>query len=515
MVSDIKINWEDDDGSFEAEFKASKNTSGSGDEDFSNMLSSEVVRSTRGFAVGDKVTGIICSLNGVAKDIAIELGGKLSAVIAREELCDSEGKLIYSEGDSITSFIVSKSGGEIILSNSMKQSAARENAIESAFVSKVPVRGKVEKVNKGGFDIKLMGKTAFCPISKIDLKFVDDGKKESYLGKEFDFIIEKLAGRDIVVSRRALLEVQQSAALEQLVEAMKKEVILDGVVEEIRDFGAIVSVNGVSGMVHISEVSHSRLEKVEEGVQVGQNIRVKVLSIEERNGKQRIALSIKQAGNDPWDTITERVSVDQSFVAKVKRLEVFGAFVEIEPGIEGLIHISEMSWFKRINHPKELLKVGDVVNVRVLAVDSNSRRISLTMKSIEDDPWIVAKRDLQEGLSLQVPIQSLKPFGVIVELRPGVTGVVPLKALKAAFGDSFRKKSAPGIMLDVVIAKIDFSERNIYLTLPNISDDDNGIDAYEDYLRKKREKKLEESKSSDALGSFGELLKQSLTKSKY
>jgi small subunit ribosomal protein S1 len=509
-MTKIDINWDEDDGSFEATFKES-GRHGASDDEFLQMLSETKDQQVADFRVGDKVTGTISAISDHSDDVTIEIGTKTSAVMSKQELLEPDQDKVYKPGDSVEAFVVSKSGGEIVLGRSMSHRVAKDQALDSAYSAGLPVRGKVLKANKGGFDVQVLGKSAFCPVSQMDTKFVKEDEKDRYLGKEFDFLIEQMSGRNIVVSRAALLRKAQSEQLAVIKGRLGENPVFDGVVTELRDFGAMVDFSGINGMVHISEVSHSRVSHVSEVLQIGQTVKVKVLSIDEQKGLPRVGLSIKQAGENPWDAAADKLAVGQNYSGRVVRLETVGAFVEISPGLEGLIHISEMSWGKRINHPKEILKVGDVVNIRVLAVDLNSRRISLSLKSLDDDPWQKVERDLKPGTICKGKVSSLKGFGAIIDLEQGVTGMLPTGVLKAAYGEAYRRHASPPKDIEVVIAKIDPDERKILLTLPNLAADD-GIDTdFKEYVESEKIRQASPAVKEKSTGSFGELLSRSLS----
>jgi small subunit ribosomal protein S1 len=513
MTNKIDITWDVDDGSFDAAFKESGQRIG-GDNEFLQMLSEEKGQQITEFRVGDKVVGTISAISEFSDDVTVEVGSKTSAVMSKQELMEPDPTNSYKAGDQIEAFILSKAGGEIVLGRSMSHKVAKDQALDAAYAGELPVKGKVVKVNKGGFEVQVLGKLAFCPVSQMDTKFIKEDEKERYLGGEFDFIIEQMNGKNIVVSRSALLRQTQSEQLDIIKSQLAENSVFDGVVTELRDFGAMVEFKGIVGMVHISEVSHSRVANVSEVLQVGQKVKVKVLTIDEQKGMPRVGLSIKQAGEDPWDAAAEKLSVGQNYSGRVVRLETFGAFVEIFPGLEGLIHVSEMSWVKRINHPKDVLKQGDIVNVRVLSVDLTSHRISLSLKSLDDDPWQKVERELKPGTICKGKVSSLKGFGALIELEQGVLAMLPTGVLKAAFGEAYRKHATPLKELEVVISQIDQAERKILLSLPNLAADDAGATDFKEYVESERVRKAVAAPTEKSLGSFGELLTRSLTAKK-
>jgi len=364
------VQWEDEDSDFE---EKKKNT-----EEFAAMISDEAPVSDS-YARGELVNGIICSAG--PGDLLVDLGGKVSAVLAREGLDPNQ---TWEMGQAVSAYVVGYADGSILLSKTMSAKMKGGEALEVAHANKLAVKGKILKANKGGFEVGLQGKVAFCPISQIDTKFVSNS--EEYVGKEFEFLITQYSQRNIVVSRQALLRQKERELIPELKNRLASDPFISGTVIDLKDFGAIIDIGGAQGMIHISEVSYGRLNHPGEMLTVGDNIRVKILKIED-DEKPRISLSLKQASTDPWTNVLERLQLQKSYTGKVTRLAEFGAFVELEPGLEGLIHISEMSWTTRIHHPKDLLKVGDQIEVRVTAIDPLKQRISLSLKDIEADPW--------------------------------------------------------------------------------------------------------------------------------
>jgi small subunit ribosomal protein S1 len=295
--------------------------------------------------------------------------------------------------------------------------------------------------------------------------------------------------------------------------------VLDGVVKELRDFGAFVDLGGVEGMVHVSEVAYQRVAKPGDVLKVGDKVRVKVLKVETERGRPKIALSIKQAQVDPWDEIERHVTVSQTYTGKVANVMPFGAFVEIGPGIEGLVHVSEMSWIKRIQHPNELVKPGDQITVVVKDIDRKARRIALSMKALEADPWTAAKERLKVGAVVKAPVERLKSFGATVLLGDGITGMVPMGVIKKKFGEAYRGSTTPGKELEVKIVQVDSGARKVRLSLVGVDEDDADRNDYLDYLKAEQEKSqgaaaAAEGAAAGRTGSFGALLSAKLTEKK-
>lgn len=504
----FEVQWaESDDKEFEEQFE--QEVSEEENKEFQKMLEGESVQSMElePLAVGSKVQATISYMGEKSEDILLDLGRKTSAVIAKQELLDENGLMKFSRGDKVEGYIASIKDGEVIVSKSLSASIARSNALEDAYVGKIPVKGKVIKAQKGGFEVTVLGKTGFCPISQIDVMYVD--KPEDYVGREFDFRILKLAKRDLLVSRAVVLEAQAEETLKQLKDGLDQDLVLEGEVRELKDFGAMVDLGGLMGMVHISEMSFGRPQHPSDLLELGQKIKVKLLSIDENGKHTRVALSMKSLQQDPWESIEQDFEVGASYTGRVTRLKEFGAFIELKPGIEGLIHLSEMSWLKRVYHPKELLKLGDKVSVRLLDINAADRKMSLSIKSIEEDPWHDFETKFPIGANRSAPVEHLKSFGAIVKLGEGVTGLVPQLALRKMFGHSFKKKSSPPNVLEVKILKVEKEARKILLGLQGQDDSNAEEDAFKEYVHSQAQPKAGAEKKS---GSFGDLLAASFNK---
>lgn len=509
MSGKYDVQWEDEDTGFEELESAAADKKQS---EFEELFDESSVERNF-FRIGDSVTATVSSINSTSGDVLLDLGGKDTGVIGGDELKHEDGTSKVKIGDEVKAFIVSKSNGEIVLSQSMNHKVAKDHAIDTAIESKLPVKGKVTGHNKGGFQVQVLGKKAFCPISQISNQFVEEGTEKAFVGKEFDFLVTQKKGRELVVSRKALLQQQGAEVIEKLQEQIDEKPVLDGTVTSVRDFGAMVDIGGVDGMVHISEISWSRVAHPSEAVSVGDRKKVKLLSIDTSGKLPRISLSFKQAEQDPWTAAGEKYKENESYVGTVTRLMAFGAFVELEPGIEGLVHISELAWGKRINHPKEVVSEGDKLTVRILSVDTVSNKISLSNKQIDEDPWFEIEKKLPLGSHREATVESLKGFGAIAEVAPGITGLLPISTMKKAFGENYRKKASPPQTIEVKIANIDKDNRKVLLTLPNIETEDEDQGDFREYLKVQKAKAEKAKKSIDSsVGSFGQLLQQAQNK---
>jgi small subunit ribosomal protein S1 len=315
------------------------------------------------------------------KDAFLDWGGPSDGTIASAELKDKEGKLRVNEGESFT--VIVREIGDIVVFTVGRGKGGdmlRMRELESAHEARIPVPGKIRSMNKGGFEVDLGGVRAFCPFSQIDTIYCDN--PETHLGSEYPFEIVTFerGGRNIVVSRRGLLEVDQKAKGAVTREKLEVGAVLEGKVRRIQPYGAFIDIGGLDGLVHVSEISRAHIRSPKDVLKVGQKVDVKVVGLDALGTKkERVSLSIKALAPDPWDGAADRWKVGTTVQGRVVRLTDFGAFVELAPGIDGLVHISQIS-SERIGHPNEVLKPNQEVEVRVIELDSESHRISLTMR---------------------------------------------------------------------------------------------------------------------------------------
>ncbi len=352
------------------------------DEDFAAMFeaSERDKPKARRPKVGDLVKGKIIT---VGKDaVFVDLGGKAEGQLERGQVSDSEGKLLVKVGDVIEARVVSDAGGVLSLRTKLGRGPEAKAELAQAHELGIPVEGLVTEVIKGGVSVDVAGVRGFCPASQIDNRFVED--LAGFVGQKLTFKITRYEPRNLVLSRRALLE---EASEKLAVETRKKLVpgaVLRGKVVGFKPFGAFVDLGGIEGMLHVSELGFTRVDKPEDVLRMGQELDVAVLKIEPGEKGERISLSLKALANDPWVDATARLSEGARVTGTVTRLQPFGAFVEIAPGVEGLVHISELGAGRRINHPKEIVSVGQQVEASVLSIDHDKRRLSLSMGASKD-----------------------------------------------------------------------------------------------------------------------------------
>jgi small subunit ribosomal protein S1 len=332
--------------------------------------------------LGATVSGKVIEISPDA--VFVDLGGKAEGVIDRLELADEEGRLTIAVGDTLEAQVAGNDpeSGAVRLRKRFGRGAEVAEAVREAFALGVPIEGRVSAVVKGGLEVEVGSLRGFCPASQADLRYVEN--LGEMVGRRLSFRITKLEegrGRpNLVLSRRSLLEQEARARAAEARERLKPGAVVTGKVSSLTAYGAFVELGGVEGMLHVSEISHSRLAHPQEMLAVGQEIEVQVLRIEAgKDGRDRIALSRKALEASPWQEVEARFPVGTEVAGRVKRLETFGAFVEIAPGLEGLIHVSELGRDRRISHPREAVSLGQDLAVRVLSVEAAKRRISLAL----------------------------------------------------------------------------------------------------------------------------------------
>jgi small subunit ribosomal protein S1 len=427
--------------------------------------------------VGDKIRGRVISVG--REMIFVETGTKVDGVVEKADLVDPEGNLAVKEGDWVELYVVSSGPGEVRLSRALAGQGGID-LFKDAARNGVPVEGKVKEPCKGGFQVEVMQRRAFCPASQIDLRFSD--RPEDHVGKTYMFLVTRVeeGGKNIVVSRRELLKREMEKAKAEFMDKLQVGTELEGFVRTLMPYGAFVELfPGLEGMVHLSEMSWSRTEKPEEVLSVGEGVRVKVTGLQKdkETGAPRIALSIKQLSEDPWETVAERFKEGDRVSGTVTRCAKFGAFVEIAPGIEGLVHVSEMSYKKRILKPEEVVNPGDKVQVMVQEVDALKRRISLSLKEVEGDPWAEVIHRYPVGQTIQGTIEKRERFGIFVRIEDGVTGLIPASRLKEAADAASIERLKPGDPIRLTVESVQPQERKITLG-PAVSGDEGDWKAF-------------------------------------
>jgi len=466
------------------------------EESFAELFESYTKGMNEDIQVGDKVQGKILSIG--IDTIFVDTGSKIDGAVEKSELLNDDGTLPYKEGDALELYVVALNENEMVLSKAISGIGGM-NLLNDSYEKNIPIEGTVLETCKGGFRVEVMQRKVFCPISQIDTIFVE--KPEDYIGEKLLFFITLLEenGRNIVVSRRKYLEVEQEKAAEKFYAEAKTGMVFDGRVSRLMPYGVFVElVDGVEGMIHISELSWSRVEKPEEVVNVGDAIRARIIRFEkdEKSGKMKMALSAKQVLEDPWDSMDQHFKEGDKLKGRVTRCMNFGAFVEIAPGIEGLVHISEMSYVKRVLKTEEIVSPGDTINVLIKEIDVEKKRVSLSIKDAEGDPWIGLQEKYKVGQAVGGTIEKKERFGYFIVLEPGITGLLPKSKIGQSYKPAIIEKLREGDSITVVISAIDPDQRKITLD-PGDSIDN---DSWKEYA----------SGDSKPMSSLGEKLKLAL-----
>ena len=333
--------------------------------------------------VGDRVRGTVVSISG--DTVFVDLGGKTEGTLEAAGLRDAEGELKVKVGDPVEALVTGRdeTTGNLLLGSQHGRHLHGAAELERALENQLPVEGVVTGVTKGGVEVQIAGQRAFCPASQVDLRFIED--LATLVGQRLSFRITKYEGgrhTNLVVSRRALLEEEQQAKAAEVRARLEVGAVLTGTVSSLQDYGAFIDLGGVEGMVHISELAFGRVKHPSEVLRVGQPVEVAVLRIERTDNPKRpekIALSIRALAPDPWRDAADRYPAGSRVQGTVTRIQPFGAFVEIEPGLEGLIHVSELGAGRRVTHPQEVLSPGETVEASVVSVDPEKRRIGLSL----------------------------------------------------------------------------------------------------------------------------------------
>ena len=381
------------------------------EESFAKMLDDYSPGSNTEIRIGDKIRGEIVSIG--RDSVFVDTGTKIDGVVDKAELLDKDGEMTLQEGDELELYVVALSEEEIKLSKAVSGIGGL-HMLKEAFEKAVPVEGKILETCKGGLRVEVLQRKAFCPISQVDLSFVEEPAE--YVGKSFDFLITTFEekGKNIVISRRALLAREQEKARKAFYDNLNVGTIMNGTITRIMPYGAFVKLSdGVEGMVHVSELSWSKTATPETMLKAADTVRVKVISIEpdKKPGLLKIGLSMKQLIEDPWNSAGENFHEGDKISGTVTRCANFGVFVEIAAGIEGLVHISEMSYKKRVLKPEDEVTVGETVSVLIKEVDLEKRRISLSIRDAEGDPWIDVSEKYTAGQAIEGILEKKESFG--------------------------------------------------------------------------------------------------------
>ncbi|RRQ24797.1 30S ribosomal protein S1 [Guyparkeria sp. SCN-R1] len=404
--------------------------------------------------------------------VTVDAGLKSEGIIPTDQFRDENGELNISVGEEVEVALdaVEDGFGETRLSREKALRARAWKKLEKAFDDDEIVTGRISGKVKGGFTVELGDVRAFLPGSLVDVRPIRD---TTYLeGKDIEFKIIKLDQRrnNVVVSRRAVVEEEYSAEREALLEQLQEGMVLRGIVKNLTDYGAFLDLGGIDGLLHITDMAWKRVKHPSEMVNIGDEIDVKVLKFDrERN---RVSLGLKQLGEDPWSDISRRYPTSTRLFGKVTNITDYGCFVEIEDGVEGLVHVSEMDWTNKNVNPGKLVNVGDEVEVMILDIDEDRRRISLGMKQCQPNPWDAFAASHTKGDKVSGQIKSITDFGIFIGLDGGIDGLVHLSDLSwSEPGEDAVRQFKKGEELEAVVIAIDPERERISLGLKQLEDD--------------------------------------------
>src|SRR5688500_14101925 len=418
---------------------------------------------------GQTIEGTIVA---IGPEVAfVDVGGKGEATIEVEELKDADGDIEVTVGDRVQAVVVSTSGG-ITLSRKLARGAATRAQLEDAYRSGLPVEGRVEQEVKGGYEIRLAGQRAFCPFSQIDI--VRGTDPSTHLGKVYTFRISEYneGGRNIILSRRALQEVEQRAKAGDIKQSIVPGAVLTGRVASVREFGAFIELGGgVQGLLHVSEMGWSRVNDPSQMFKPGEEITVKVLQVDD--AKDKISLGLKQLTEDPWSRVPSTYAVGQVVQGRVTRQTEFGAFVELEPGVEGLAHVSTFPPTGRSHGWKASVMPGTSGAFEILSIDLDKKRIGVALVpegSSRAAGAANASNEIVPGARVKGKVERHEKFGVFVFLAPGRTGLIPLAETGVPREGDVAKAFPVGSAVDVVVLDIDETGRRNRLSVKAIAD---------------------------------------------
>ncbi len=425
-------------------------------EDFATLLEREGVR--RSLEVGQVVKGRILQID--AETVFVDVGGKGEAVIDRAELADEHGNVTAAVGDDIEATVV-RTGDEIRLSHRLLQGIQAREGLAVAAETGLPVEGKVTAVIKGGYEVTVAGLRAFCPFSQMDQRRVDT--PEALVGRVLEFRISRYGeeGRNIVLTRRALLAEQAAKAAEETRKKIIPGVVLPGTVASLAAFGAFVDLGGVQGLIPLSEISHSRVGRLADRLHVGDAVTVKVLKVDDAKGK--VSLSLKALEGDPWAAMPGRLRERQIVHGRAARMTDFGVFVELLPGVDGLLHLTEIPR-SRHGEMRQAAETGAALVVLVTSIDLDRRRIGLALAPEGATPGEQMESGISVGAVVTGTVDRVEPFGVFLRVGPGQVGLIPNSEMGTPRNADHRKDFPPGTEVKVAVLSIEEGGRRIRLS---------------------------------------------------
>ena len=443
------------------------NDAESGGGDFSALLDNYEKETAASKQEGEIVRGTVVGISD--QYVLVDIGYKSEGVVAREEFVDRQGNITVKRGDEVDVLIKSLENqeGYAILSRAAAMQQQSWDRLRRAHQVHETITGRVVERIKGGLKIDLEGVAAFLPGSQIDVRPVRN--LETFMNQDIEVRVIKINRKrgNVVVSRKAVLEESTNKKKSETLGNIEEGVVLEGAVKNITDYGAFIDLGGIDGLLHIIDMSWGRIQSPADIIKIGDQIQVKVLKFD--RDKERISLGYKQLMPDPWQSVAERFPKGSHVSGKVVSLTDYGAFIEIEPGVEGLVHVTEMTWSKRLKHPSKLLSIGQEVEAVVLDVDSHNRRISLGLKQVTEDPWETLPARYHIGSRVTGKVRSLTDFGAFVEIEDGIDGLVHVSDIswtkRIKHPSDVLKK---GQQVDAVITNIDVDGRRLSLSIKDL-----------------------------------------------
>jgi small subunit ribosomal protein S1 len=435
--------------------------------DFSAMLENYEKESAASKQEGEIIRGVVVGISD--QNVLIDIGYKSEGVVPREEFLDRQGNLTVKRGDEVDVLLKSleNQDGYAVLSRADAVRVQAWDKLRIANQSQQTITGRVIKRIKGGLEVDIDGVEAFLPGSQVDVRPVRN--LEIFINQEIEVRVIKINRKrgNVVVSRKALLEEEFNRKKSETLGNIEEGFVLEGTVKSITDYGAFIDLGGIDGLLHIIDMSWGRIQSPNEIFKVGDQIQVKVLKFD--RDKERISLGYKQLMPDPWQSVAERFPQGAKVHGKVVSLTDYGAFIEIEPGVEGLVHVSEMTWSKRLKHPSKLLSLGQDVEAIVLDVESNNRRVSLGIKQATPDPWDTLLARYSVGSRISGKVRSLTEFGAFIEIEDGIDGLVHVSDIswtkRIKHPSDVLKK---GQQVEAVITNIELDNRRLSLSIKDL-----------------------------------------------
>ena len=401
-------------------------------------------------------------------EVVIDIGAKAEGTISASEFVDVGELQIGSQIEVYVEKLEDRDGNPILSYDKAEQKKNWENILSKCAEGTV-VSGRVRSKVKGGLIVNI-GVDSFLPASQIDIQ--PPKNLDQYVGQTYDFKVLKInqERRNIVVSRRELIEEQRVHKRRQLLESVKPGDTREGVVKNITDYGAFIDLDGLDGLLHITDMSWGRISHPSEMLKIGEEVKVMIIDVD--RDRERVSLGLKQTTSNPWEGIENRYPLDSKVNGKIVNLVPYGAFVELEEGVEGLVHVTELSWTRRINKPNEVLKVGDVIDSVVIGIQKEDQKISLSVRQLEPNPWDMVRHNYPAGARVRGKVRNLTNYGAFVELEEGIDGMIHVSDMswtrKVNHPSEFVKK---GDEIDAIVLDVDSNNQRISLGIKQLSSD--------------------------------------------